>query len=60
VTMLATYGLLRLQGHLPWHQYVDALSNKTPIAEHLAFNTAATPRGLNCWKAKLSEACGCR
>lgn len=42
VTMLATYALLRLQGHLPWHQYVDALSNKTPLVPHLAFNTAAS------------------
>ena len=31
VTMLVTYGMLRLQGHLPWHGYVDALSNKTEM-----------------------------
>ena len=28
-TMVFTYAILRLQGHFPWHQYVDALSDKT-------------------------------
>lgn len=42
VTMLFTYGVLRLQGHLPWHQYVDALSNKTELTPALSFNTAAS------------------
>jgi K+-transporting ATPase ATPase A chain len=42
VTMLFTYGVLRLQDHLPFHQYVDALSNKTPLTPALSFNTAAS------------------
>jgi len=40
VTGLFTYGVLRLQGHLPWHQYLDAASSKTPLTPNLAFNTA--------------------
>jgi len=40
VTGPFTYGVLRLQGHLPWHQYLDAASSKTPITPDLAFNTA--------------------
>src|SRR5579871_882168 len=35
VTGLFTYAILRLQGFLPWHGYVDALSNKTPMTPHL-------------------------
>jgi K+-transporting ATPase ATPase A chain len=42
VTMLFTYGILRLQDHLPWHGYVDALSNKNPLNPALSFNTAAS------------------
>jgi len=42
VSMLFTYGILRLQGHLPWHQYVDALPNKTALHPALSFNTAAS------------------
>src|SRR5450432_3234650 len=42
ITMLFTYGILRLQDHLPWHQYVDALSNKTPLTPALSFNTSAS------------------
>jgi K+-transporting ATPase ATPase A chain len=37
-----TYAILRLQGWLPWHGNVDALTNKTPITPHLAFNTAVS------------------
>jgi K+-transporting ATPase ATPase A chain len=42
VTMLFTYGILRLQDHLPFHGYVDALSNKTALTPSLSFNTAAS------------------
>src|SRR5882724_2477563 len=42
VSMLFTYGILRLQGHLPWHQHVDALSNKTDLTPALVFNTSAS------------------
>src|ERR1700726_2043904 len=37
VTAAFSYGIMRLQGYLPWHQIVDALSNKTPLTPHLAF-----------------------
>ncbi|MGA2440805.1 MAG: potassium-transporting ATPase subunit KdpA [Tepidisphaeraceae bacterium] len=42
ITMAFTYGVLRLQGHLPWHQSVDALSDKTDLNAALSFNTAAS------------------
>lgn len=42
VGALFTYAVLRLQDHLPWHGIVDALSNKTPMTPHLAFNTAVS------------------
>ena len=42
VTMLFTYGVLRLQDHLPFHGIIDGLSNKTAITPDLAFNTAAS------------------
>src|SRR5947207_2042392 len=35
VTMLFTYGVLRLQGHLPWHQHIDQLANKTELTPAL-------------------------
>jgi K+-transporting ATPase ATPase A chain len=55
VTMLVTYGLLRLQGFLPWHQYVDALTNKTTMAPHLAFNTAASFLTNTNWQSYAGE-----
>ncbi|MGD1276242.1 MAG: potassium-transporting ATPase subunit KdpA [Tepidisphaeraceae bacterium] len=55
VTMLATYAMLRLQGHLPWHQYVDALSNKTPLVPHLAFNVAASFVTNTNWQSYSGE-----
>jgi K+-transporting ATPase ATPase A chain len=42
VSMLFTYAILRLQPHLPWHQHIDQLSNKTELTAPLAFNTAAS------------------
>ena len=42
VSAVFSYAILRLQGWLPWHSYVDGLSNKTPISPHLAFNTAVS------------------
>ncbi|HEY7117283.1 MAG TPA: potassium-transporting ATPase subunit KdpA [Tepidisphaeraceae bacterium] len=42
VSMLFTYGILRLQDHLPWHQNIDSLSNKTELTPALSFNTAAS------------------
>src|SRR4051794_29635415 len=55
VTMLFTYGILRLQGYLPWHQYVDGLSNKTEMTPHLAFNTAASFTTNTNWQAYSGE-----
>ena len=37
-----SYAVMRLQGYLPWHGIVDALSNKTPLKPDLAFNTAVS------------------
>jgi K+-transporting ATPase ATPase A chain len=46
ITAAFTYGVLRLQDHLPWHQNVADLqklqSSKTPMTPDLAFNTAAS------------------
>src|SRR5262245_59912745 len=42
VSMLFTYGILRLQDHLPWHSNVDALANKTALTPALSFNTSAS------------------
>ncbi|HET6251426.1 MAG TPA: potassium-transporting ATPase subunit KdpA [Tepidisphaeraceae bacterium] len=42
VTAAFTYGILRLQDHLPWHRAIDQLANKTPLTPHLAFNTAVS------------------
>lgn len=49
VSMLFTYGVLRLQPHLPWYDgaskgatYVGNLANKTDVNGSLAFNTAAS------------------
>lgn len=55
VTAMLTYAMLRLQGHLPWHQYVDALSNKTPLTEHLAFNTAVSFTTNTNWQSYGGE-----
>jgi len=37
-----TYVVLRLQDHLPWHGYIDGLTDKTAISPGLAFNTSAS------------------
>ena len=42
VTAVFSYLLLRLQGHLPWYQYIDSLANKTPLTPGLSFNTAVS------------------
>jgi K+-transporting ATPase ATPase A chain len=42
VTLLFTYGVLHFQGHLPWHQNIDNLSDKTPLTSDLVFNTSAS------------------
>ncbi len=42
VSMLFTYGVLRLQDYLPFHQHIDGLSNKVELTPALSFNTAAS------------------
>ena len=42
VTAVFSYAVLRLQGHLPWHQAVDSLANKTALTPGLSFNTAVS------------------
>ena len=54
-TAAFTYGILRLQGHLPWHQNVDALANKTPMTPDLAFNTAASFATNTNWQSYGGE-----
>jgi K+-transporting ATPase ATPase A chain len=55
VGMLFTYGILRLQSHLPWHEIVDSLPNKTPLNPHLAFNTAASFTTNTNWQSYGGE-----
>ena len=55
VTMLFTYGILRLQNHLPFHQYVDALSNKTELTPALSFNTSASFTTNTNWQSYGGE-----
>jgi K+-transporting ATPase ATPase A chain len=55
VTGAATYGILRFQGHLPWHQNVDALSNKTAMTPDLAFNTAMSFTTNTNWQSYGGE-----
>lgn len=55
VTGLFSYGILRLQSHLPWHQYLDAASSKTPITPDLAFNTAMSFTTNTNWQSYGGE-----
>ena len=55
VTALFSYILMRLQGHLPWHQYVDNLSNKTPLTPGLSFNTAVSFTTNTNWQSYSGE-----
>jgi K+-transporting ATPase ATPase A chain len=50
-----SYAIMRLQGYLPWHGLVDALSNKTPITTHLAFNTATSFTTNTNWQSYSGE-----
>ena len=42
MTAVFSYAIMRLQGHLPWHQNVDSLANKTALTPGLSFNTAVS------------------
>ena len=55
VERVFTYVILRAAGHLPWHGYVDALSNKTPMTPHLAFNTAVSFMTNTNWQSYGGE-----
>jgi K+-transporting ATPase ATPase A chain len=55
VSMLFTYAVLRLQDHLPFHGYVDALSNKTALTPSLSFNTAASFTTNTNWQNYAGE-----
>ncbi len=55
VTTVFTYIVLRLQDYLPWHAYVNALSNKTVITPALAFNTAASFTTNTNWQSYSGE-----
>ena len=55
VTMVFTYGILRLQDHLPFHGIIDGLSNKTTLTPDLAFNTAASFTTNTNWQSYVGE-----
>ena len=55
ISMLFTYGVLRMQDHLPWHGYVDALPDKTPLTPALSFNTAASFTTNTNWQNYYGE-----
>jgi potassium-transporting ATPase potassium-binding subunit len=55
VTAVMTYGILRYQDHLPWHQNLDNLSNKTAMTGDLAFNTAASFTTNTNWQSYSGE-----
>jgi len=56
VTAAMTYGVLRLQGHLPWHKNLDNLTaNRTAMTGDLAFNTAASFTTNTNWQSYAGE-----
>jgi K+-transporting ATPase ATPase A chain len=55
VSMLFTYAILRFQDHLPWHQHIDQLANKTELTAPLAFNTAASFTTNTNWQNYYGE-----
>ncbi len=55
VTMAFTYGVLRLQDHLPFHGIIDGLANKTAMTPDLAFNTAASFTTNTNWQSYVGE-----
>src|SRR5258706_1760339 len=55
VTMLFTYGILRMQDYLPFHQHIDNLSNKTDLTPALSFNTAASFTTNTNWQNYYGE-----
>jgi K+-transporting ATPase ATPase A chain len=55
VTTAMTYGILRFQEHLPWHQNLDNLSNRTAMTGDLAFDTAASFTTNTNWQSYAGE-----
>jgi K+-transporting ATPase ATPase A chain len=56
VTMLFTYGVLRLQDYLPFHQHIDNLAaSKTVLTPALSFNTAASFTTNTNWQNYYGE-----
>jgi K+-transporting ATPase ATPase A chain len=55
VTAVMTYGILRFQGHLPWHQNIDNLSDKTAMTGDLAFSTSASFTTNTNWQSYSGE-----
>jgi len=53
----ATYGLLRLQGHLPMHRSLDAVASgtRTTMTQDLAFNTAMSFTTNTNWQSYGGE-----
>ena len=52
---LFTYAILRLQQWLPWHRNIDALSDKTAMTPHLAFNTSVSFLTNTNWQSYAGE-----
>src|ERR1700722_9533749 len=55
VTAAMTYGILRGQEHLPWHQNLDNLSNRTAMTGDLAFNTSTSFTTNTNWQSYSGE-----
>ncbi|MDB5333681.1 MAG: potassium-transporting ATPase, subunit [Phycisphaerales bacterium] len=55
LTALFSYGIMRLQGYLPWHQNIDALANKTALTPGLSFNTTASFTTNTNWQSYSGE-----
>ena len=55
VSAVFSYGIMRLQGFLPWHGLVEKLTNNTPITPHLAFNTAVSFTTNTNWQSYYGE-----
>jgi potassium-transporting ATPase potassium-binding subunit len=55
VTTGATYGILRLQDHLPWHANLTNLADRTAMTTDLAFNTSASFTTNTNWQSYAGE-----
>jgi len=55
VTAAMTYGVLRYQEHLPWHQNLDNLSDRTAMTPDLAFSTASSFTTNTNWQSYSGE-----